>query len=307
MIDLSIVIPVRDEEKNLDELIFRCTETVQKMALSHEIIFVTDTNKDNTYEILKSFHEQDPRIKIVKLSSSFGQYVAIMAGLQFTKGNAVVTMDGDLQDHPEDIEKLYGKYSEGYDVVYGIKEKKDDSQIRNILSGIFIKLLNKLSDQKLDHNTNIFRIMSRRTVEGIRDFKEIDPSLTGITNLIGFPVAKVLVTSGERHRGETKYSALKLFNLAVSMLLSFSTKPIRIISFSGILVALLSFLYLFWVITGYLLFDTDVQGWPTIVSMIAFIGGMQLLAIGVIGEYIGRIFLETKRRPLFIIEDKIGI
>lgn len=306
MVDLSVVIAVKDEEKNLPELASRLAKAMNHLCVSYEGIFVTDTNGDNTLAVLKALNRSDRRLKTLKLSTSSGQYVAIMAGLHFSRGNAVVTMDGDLQDHPEDIPKLYKKLNEGYDVVYATKKRKDDSFLRNVFSKLFLKLLNLLSDYKLDQNTSVFRIMSRRTVEEIMKFKEKQPSLTGISSLIGFPTAKVMVNSGKRKGGKTKYSWIKLTNLAISILLSFSTKPIRVISASGFIVSGLSFVYLFSVVIRALLYQTDVPGYPTIVSLITFLGGMQLFAIGVIGEYIGRVFIEVKKRPLYIVEDKIG-
>lgn len=306
MLDLSVVVAVKNEEENLAELVSRLTNVIQGMRLSYEIIFVTDVNRDNTFALLRSLHEKDRRVKILKLSNTFGQYIAVMAGLHAASGNALVTMDGDLQDYPEDIPKLYDKLQEGYDVVYGVKDRKDESRIRNFLSKSFIKLLNLLSDHKLEHNTNIFRIMSRRTVREISKFAEKEPSLTGISNLIGFPTATVKVTSGKRKAGKTNYSFLKLSNLAIHMVLSFSTKPIRIISILGLSISFLSFIYLFSVVIRALLYKLDPAGYPTIVSLILLLSGMQLCAIGVIGEYIARVFIEAKNRPLYIIENRIG-
>lgn len=306
MVDLSIVIPVKDEEKNIVELILRISNTINKMNLSYEIVFVTDINKDNTFELLKSLNKQDKKVKVIKLSNSYGHHVAVIAGLNYCCGKAVVIMDGDLQDYPEDIPKLYEKSQEGYDVVYGTKARKNDSIMRNLFSKTFIKLLNKLSDYKLDYNTCMFRIMSRRTVEEILKFREREPVLTGIISLIGFPAAKVIVTSGKRKVGKTKYNFLRQVNLSVSFLLSFSTKPLRICSICGFFTSCLSFVYLLIVIIQKTLFNIDVLGWPTLVSLITFLGGIQLFFIGIIGEYIGRIFMETKNRPLYIVQKKIG-
>nr|HMS66184.1 glycosyltransferase [Ignavibacteria bacterium] len=215
-------------------------------------------------------------------------------------------MDGDLQDFPEDIKNLYDKYGEGFDVVFGIKEKKNDSSLRNLFSKTFIKLLNSLSDYKLDFNTCMFRIMSKRTVEGILRFGEREPSITGLISIINYPTAEVFVTSGKRISGETKYNFIRQINLAISFLLSFSTKPLRMASAFGFIISSLSFIYLFIITIQKLFFNVSVLGWATIISLITFSTGLQIFFLGIIGEYIGKIFMETKNRPRYFIEEKIG-
>ena len=305
--DISVVIPVRDEEKNIPELSERLAMTMKRMELTYEVIFVTDINTDRTLDVLRECHAHDDRVKVIKLSGRTGQHIAVVAGLDACQGDSVVLMDGDLQDFPEDIPKLHSRMSEGFDVVYGIKEKKDDSMIRNIFSKIFVRVMNRLSDYRVEHSTNMFRIISRRTVEQLNRFRENEQSLTGLISLIGFPTDKVLVTSGERTAGETKYSFVSQVNFAISFLLSFSTKPLRMISILGFIVSALSFLYLGVVVIQVLVAGTAVMGWPTLVVLMTFLGGIQLLALGVIGEYISRIFIESKKRPIYIVEEKIGI
>ena len=305
--DMSVVIPVRNEEKNIRELIERLTMTMREMELTYEFIFVTDINTDRTLDVLRECHANDDKVKVIKLAAAMGQHIAVVAGLDSSEGNCVVLMDGDLQDYPEDIPKLHSRMLEGFDVVYGIKEKKNDSMIRNIYSRIFVRVMNRLSDHRVEHSTSMFRVMSRRTVDQLNRFRENEQSLTGLISLIGFPTDKVLVTSGERKAGETKYSFISQVNFAISFLLSFSTKPLRMISILGFIVSALSFLYLGFVVIQVLIAGTAVMGWPTLVVLMTFLGGIQLLALGVIGEYISRIFIESKRRPIYIVEEKIGI
>ncbi|HSP88356.1 MAG TPA: glycosyltransferase family 2 protein [Ignavibacteriaceae bacterium] len=304
--DISVVIPVKNEEENIGELISRLTATLTSMNLNYELIFVTDINRDRTYDILKENNKKDPRIKTVKLSNGFGQYTAIMAGLNNTFGNSVVIMDGDLQDYPEDIPKLFNKMKEGFDVVYGIKQKKNDTFIRNFFSKSFWKILNKFSDYDIELNSGMFRILSKRVVLELRKFNEKQILLTGLISLIGFPTTKIEVTSGKRIRGNTKYSFFQQVNIAMNALLSFSTKPLRIISLFGLTVSGISFAILAIVFFEKVFYGADVPGWTTIVVLITFLGGAQLFGLGIVGEYIGRIFLETKDRPLYIVEDKIG-
>ena len=306
MTEISVVIPVRDEESNVNELVNRLISTLTKIVSSFEVIFVTDINKDNTLPILKTINENDSRIKTIKLSSGLGQHMAVIAGLSLTKGEAVVIMDGDLQDYPEDIAQLFEKYKEGYDVVYGVKEMKNDSGLRNLFSKTFIKVLNNLSDYKLDFNTCMFRIMSKRTVENILKFNEREPSITGLISVINFPTTEITVTSGKRISGETKYNFIRQVNLAISFLLSFSTKPLRIASALGFVLSSLSFIYLVIVIIQKIFFNVAVLGWATIIFLITFSSGLQLFFLGIIGEYIGKIFMETKNRPRYFIEEKVG-
>ena len=303
--DMSVIVPVRDEERNLPELIQRLSTTLQGMSLDYELILCTDMNTDRTMEVLRDQHKRDSRVKVIKLASSLGQHIAAVAGLDACRGRCAVLMDGDLQDHPEDIPKLYQRLQEGFDVVYGVKDRKNESRLRNLFSRSFVTVLNRLSDHPLEHNTSMFRIMSRRTLDHLRQFREHEQSLTSLMALIGFPTTTVTVTSGVRKAGETKYSLLRQTNLAIGFLLSSSTKPLRMISILGLIVSALSFAYLL-VILLQTFRGSPVMGWPTLVVLILFLGGIQLLSLGVIGEYISRIFLETKRRPLYIVEEKLG-
>ncbi len=303
---MSVIIPVRDEERNIPELVSRLAEAIDALILEFEIIFVTDINTDRTYEVLGEQHRQDPRIKVIKLSNTFGQQAAVMAGLQFSSGEAVVIMDGDLQDLPEDIPKLYETMLQGYDVVYGVKRQKNDSPLRNIYSKLFVKVMSTLSDYNIRYNTSMFRIVGRRAVNELLRFREHEPSLTFIMGLINFPTTSVEVTSGKRLKGNTKYGFFRQMNMAISMLLAFSTKPLRLISICGFIVSLLSFAYLIAVLIQSLFFGVPVLGWPTIITLIILLGGLQLFSMGIIGEYIGRVFLQSKQRPLYIIEEKLG-
>jgi len=306
MLDLSVVIPVRNEEENLYELVARLTRTLETMGKEYELIFVTDINTDNTFARLKEIVQVNKNIKAIKLSNSYGQHIAAVAGLKKSIGQCVVIMDGDLQDLPEDIPSLYGKLLEGYDVVYGIKEKKNESSIRNFLSTLFNLAMSRLSDTAIEANTSMFRIVSRRTVEEILRFSERQLSLTHVISLINFPTATVRVNSGKRFAGKTNYGFFRQLNMAIDTLLSFSTKPLRLVSAVGIIVSALSLLYFVVVILQTLFWRVPVMGWPTIVGMIALLSGIQLFGLGIIGEYIGRIFIESKKRPLYIIEEEVS-
>jgi glycosyltransferase involved in cell wall biosynthesis len=306
MYEISVIIPVRDEADNIPELIQRLFATFNSMGKSFELIFVTDVNRDDTVNVLAECGNQHKNVKTIKLSNSFGQHVAVMAGLDHCCGQYIVIMDGDLQDYPEDIVLLYNKIKEGQDIVYAIKEKKNDSLFRNLSSEIFNGLMSYLSDIRISMNSSMFRIISRKALDEIVKFREYEPSLTYIFGLINLPTSTVKVRSGVRQRGKTKYHLFKLINFAVSSLFSFSRKPLRMISSLGLVMSVFSFIYFLVIIYQYFFLKIEVVGWATIVSIMTFIGGMQLLCLGVIGEYVGRMFMQTKNRPLYIIERKYG-
>jgi polyisoprenyl-phosphate glycosyltransferase len=306
MHEISILIPVRDEEKNIEELVTRIFSALEEMHKAFEIIFITDVNRDNTVDLLETYSRKYPNIKSLKLSNSFGQHVAVIAGLDHCHGKYIVIMDGDLQDYPEDIPILYNKIIEGYDIVYTTKEAKNDNFFRNLSSWMFNNLMNYLSDIKIDSNSSMFRIISRKALEEVVKFREYEPSLTYIFSYINLPKTTANVRSGVRQYGKTKYSFFKLVNFAISSLLSFSRKPLRVISNFGLIVSVVSFIYFALVLYQYFFLKIEVLGWATIIVVITFIGGIQLLSIGIIGEYLGRVYMQTKNRPLYIIEKKFG-
>jgi glycosyltransferase involved in cell wall biosynthesis len=303
---VSVIVPVRDEAAILPELCGRLAAVFNEMDLPYEVILVTDINRDNTMEVLRAQNRLNPCIKSIKLSTGRGQHIAVVAGLRACAGACAVLMDGDLQDLPEDIPALYARMREGFDIVYAVKEKKNDSALRNIFSKGFVRLINWLSDQKISHNTSMFRIISGRTIRELRRFGEYEQSLTGLMALVNFPTTTVLVTSGSRRAGETKYSFLQQINFGVGFLLGFTTKPLRLISTIGLVVAAISFSYLAVVLVQAATGGVRVLGWASLVSLMMFLSGVQLLALGTIGEYVGRIFLESKHRPIYIVEETIG-
>lgn len=306
-IDISVIIPVRNEEKNLNPLSNRLVSTLNKMAVEYEIIFVTDENSDNTLHELNKLHRKNTKIKVLKLSKSFGQHIAVLAGIDFSKGENLVLMDGDLQDFPEDIELLYERLIEGYDVVYANKKNKNDTAFKNYTSSIFLNIMKLFSNSNVSYNFALFRIMTRRMAMELRKFQEIDPNIAGIMGLIGLPSSIVTVRSGKRVEGKTKYNLWKQINLAISFFTSFSTKILRVISFFGFIVSFMSFFYMAYLILSFIIMDSDsLRGWRSIVTLISFFGGIQILSLGIVGEYIAKIFIEAKKRPLYVIQEAIG-
>ncbi|MCC6759308.1 MAG: glycosyltransferase family 2 protein [Candidatus Omnitrophica bacterium] len=306
MFNISVVIPVRDEEKNIPELIDRLTSTSNAMGKTFEIIFVTDINKDNTLNLLVDYSTKYKNIKTIKLSNSFGQHIAVMAGLDHCTGEYIAIMDGDLQDYPEDISILYNKIIEGFDIVYAIKENKNANFLRDISSRLFNTIMSYMADIKINSNTSMLRIISRKALEEITKFREHEPSLTYIFSFISLPTATIKARSGVRQKGQTKYNLFKLVNFAISSLISFSRKPLRMISSLGLIMSVLSFTYLAIVLYQHYLLKIKVLGWTTLMVTMTLLGGIQLLSMGVIGEYVGRMYMQTKNRPLYIVERKYG-
>jgi glycosyltransferase involved in cell wall biosynthesis len=306
MNDISVIIPVREEECCIDELLQRLTSSVTSITKNYEIIFITDINRDKTFEVLTQKASADKKVKVIKLSNSFGQHVAIIAGLRNCDGKYAVLMDGDLQDCPEDIPLLYAKTKEGYNIVYAVKKDKNTNLFRNILSKTFNFIMRKFSDIRYDVNSSIFRIISRKAINEILKFKEIEPSITYIFGYMNLSTASIMVSSGCRTSGRTKYSFGSLMRFGISSLISFSSKPLYFISQVGFVIALAGLAYMIYIFLRYAIIGIPVSGWATIVFLVLFVGGMQLISIGVLGEYLGRVYMQTKNRPLYIIESKIG-
>ena len=226
--ELSLILPVRNEAQVIPELVERLHATLKSMAIDYEILFVTDLNTDNTLPVLRTYAESDQKIKVIKLSNSFGQNVAVKAGIDYSRGNAVLIMDADLEMFPEDIPKLYEKYLEGWEVVYGASKNKDRSFFKDLTSRAFNKIMNVLSDDNARLNTDFFRIVSRRVINELAKFQEQKPSLTFIMALINFPAVSVEIEFGKRSKGKTNYNFRRQMNLAIDLFLSFSTSTCKI-------------------------------------------------------------------------------
>lgn len=303
--DISVVVPVRNEEKNIPELARRLRAVFLDMKRTFEVIFVTDINTDRTVEVIKAEHRQDPRIKMLKLSRGLGQHMAVIAGLRASSGAYAVLMDGDLQDVPEDIPLLYAKLQEGYHVVFGAKETKNESAVRNFFSRSFVRLMTFLADTPMPVNTAMFRIVTRRAVDELLRYGEYEQDPTLLMTLVGLPETSITVCSGQRQSGETNYTFWRQVKIAIADIVAFSTKPLRLISGFGFLCAGLSALHFAYVVLKWFQ-GIDVPGWTTLVILVSFLGSAQLIALGVIGEYLAHVFIESKRRPLYVVEEQCG-
>ncbi len=306
--DMSVVIPVFNEANGLPELYNRVTRVLGNLNLRYEIILVDDGSTDASREIIKTFHERDPQICGLFLSRNFGHQTAISAGLHYAQGQIIVIMDADLQDPPEILPQFFSKIQEGYDVVYGIRRKRKENIWKRFTYYLFYRMLNHLSDSPMPLDSGDFCAMTRRIVDHLKAMPERHRFLRGLRAWSGYRQTGIEYERDSRYAGSSKYTLSKLFNLALDGLISFSAIPVRLIIQFGFFTAFTSF---FIGLTYLVLKIFDIGTWPsgfaTLFLLIAFLGGIQLITIGMIGEYVGRIHLEVKQRPLFLISEYIGI
>ena len=306
IIKISVVLPVFNEEGNLPELYRRLKKVfVEGLKIeSYEFIFVDDFSKDTSWQIIESFHNNDPRVKGIKFSRNFGHHIALSAGINISQGEAVIMMDSDLQDQPEEIGKLYQKFKEGYDIVYGIRRQKQHGVFKNLTSLMFNKIMNAISDVGI--NTNVFRIMSRRVVNVFNQFKERDRFITGLISYTGFRELGVEVEHDERFSGPSKYGLRKMLRLALNTMTSFSIRPLQLASIVGFFLSFVAFLAIIYLFIMKIFFGSGILGWTSLMVLIIFIGGIQMLFLGLLGEYIGRILSEVKQRPLYVVDQQLS-
>jgi len=303
---ISIVCPCYNEEEVIEHFLKRITKILSTTQKSYEIIFIDDGSKDNTLNVLIASKQNYEHIRIIKLSRNFGKEVALTAGIDASRGETVVPIDVDLQDPPELILEFIKKYEEGYDVVLGKRsDRTTDTFAKKFSAEAFYKMHNQISDISIPNNVGDYRLMSRRVVEEIKKLPESQRFMKGIFAWIGFKTATVEYKRESRVAGETSFNGWKLWNFALDGITSFSTVPLRVWLYLGVIIAALSFIYGSIIILKTLLFGIDSPGYASMITVVLFLGGVQLMGIGILGEYIGRIYMETKNRPIYIIEEEL--
>lgn len=302
---ISLLIPAYNEEPVLDKLFTRLANLANdNKDYDFEFLFVNDGSKDKTLEMIKEYAEKDPRVSYLNLSRNFGKEIGMIAGLDHVTGDAAVILDADLQDPPELIPEMIKLWEEGYDDVYAKRKSRDgETWFKKFSSKMYYKTLQKVTNVPIQEDTGDFRLLDRRVVEAIKQFRDTQRNAKAIFSWVGFHKKEILYDRDERTAGETKWSYPKLINLAIDGITSFTTAPLRISTYVGALVALATFIYLVYLVFRTIFFGTDLAGYPSMMAVILFLGGVQLLSLGIIGEYIGRIFNETKQRPLYLIEE----
>lgn len=305
---ITALIPAYNEEECINELYNRVTNVLKSInGYDYEILIINDGSKDNTLSILEDLHNRDNHVQYVNLARNYGKETAMAAGFDYAKGDVVVILDADLQTPPELIPEMLKYYEEGYDDVYGRRKSRDDeSFLKRFGTKLYYKALQSLTRVDILKNTSDFRMLSRKAVEALKKYREHNRYTKGIFALIGLKKKEFLYEPAARYAGRSKWNYFNLFNLAIEGITSFSTFPLRLSSILGFVTALVGFLYIIFLIIKTLMFGADIKGYPTLLSVIIFLGGIQLLSLGVIGEYLGRIFNEVKNRPLYLVEKYSG-
>lgn len=303
-IELSVVAPVYHEEDIIEDFYRELCDTLRKLALNYEIIFVDDGSGPATIKILRHIADNDPKVKVIELSRNFGHQVALTAGLDHATGDAVITIDSDLQHPPALIPALIDNWKKGYDIVYAIrKDVKGATLFKKATASMFYALMSKITDVEMDANCADFRLMSRKAVEGFKKIRENTRFIRGIVGWMGYRKLGIPFEAGERKKGRSKYTIRKMMKFALNGILSFSVAPIRWISIFGLLVSSVSALYLLRVIYFILFTKETVPDLLPITSIILFLVGAQMLMLGIIGEYIAEVFTESKKRPLYLVDN----
>ena len=305
---ISVVVPVYNEEESLEAFYEAVSDQLHRLDILWELVFVNDGSKDRTLEILQMLHNRDSRVHIVDFARNFGNQIALSAGFEFASGHAVIIMDADLQHPPELLPEMIRLWKEEkYLGVYTIRSYGQSvSRFKRWTSSLFHKVLNKLSDLNLPEGISDFRLLDRKIVDYLNEMKENSRFLRAQISWLGFRQIGVPFTAAPRVAGRSKFSIRRLLQLSLDGMTGFSIKPLRAIIYFGMLTALAGALYALAIVCNTLFFGQDVPGWPTLIVAILFMGGVQLISLGVIGEYIGKIYMETKQRPLYVVQEKIG-
>lgn len=305
--NISLVLPVYNESENIEELYKRCYK-VLKNYQKFEIIFVDDGSNDNSFELITGLAQKNSEsVKIIRFSRNFGHQIAITAGIDYANGDIVIIMDSDLQDPPEVMLKMIKKWQEGYEIVYAKRRKRKDSLFKKSTAYLFYRLLQKIANINIPVDVGDFRLMDKKVVNALRHMKEHSRFMRGLTSWTGFKETYVFFDRNERKYGKTNYSFLKMIKLAIDGITSFSHIPLRIATYLGFLSAFLGIIGIIYSLCWRLFLpEATVSGWTTIIVIVSFLGGIQLIILGIIGEYIGRIYTEIQNRPLYLISKKIN-
>ncbi len=301
---LSLIVPAYNEEDVLPEFHRRASAVLDTLGMETEVIYVNDGSSDQTLEVLHTLRNKDSRVAIVDLSRNFGKEIALTAGLDRACGDAVVVIDADLQDPPELIPELIKEWRAGFDVVYGKRIVRDgETLLKRATASIFYRVIQRMGRTRIPEDAGDFRLLSSRAIAALGLLREQHRFMKGLYAWIGYPQKAVLYRRDPRFAGATKWSYWKLWNFALEGITSFSTAPLKVATYFGLLTAAFAFAYGAYMMARTLLFGNPVPGYPSLLVIILFLGGVQLVAIGVLGEYLGRMFDETKGRPLYLLKD----
>lgn len=310
--ELSVVIPVFNESLNVEPLVRELTAALTGLAAAEgwqgaawEVIFVDDGSDDQTWALVERAHQNDPRVGGIRLSRQFGHHIAISAGLDRARGHAVVVMDGDLQDPPDAIPLLYERYRAGFDLVYSLRVDRQDPLLKRLNSRLFWGAMNRVSRLHMPPTQMMLRMMSRRFVDAIVQMRETQRFVHGMMAWAGFRVTSVDVPHRARHAGRTNYNVMRQLRLAVYAITSFSATPLRVASILGLVTSVLSVTAGVVLVVARVVYQYPVEGWASLIVSVYFLGGVQLLVLGIIGEYLGKTYKEVQRRPLYFVSEAL--
>ncbi|MBT8471012.1 MAG: glycosyltransferase family 2 protein [Marinicaulis sp.] len=299
---ISVVCPAYNEAGNLSEFFGAVTTEMRRLEQPFELVFVNDGSSDNTLALMRRLREKHGGVAIVDLSRNFGKEIAVTAGLDAATGEAAIVMDCDMQHPPSLFGEFIAGWRDGYDVVYGVRrDRADESFLKRTTSELFYKIMNMLGDVSVPPNAGDFRLLSRKAIDAVTNLREHHRFMKGVFAWVGFPTKAVEFDVEPRFSGQTKWNYWKLLNFSIEGLTAHTLAPLRVSTYLGLIVAACSFVYGFFVIASTIMFGDPVPGFPTLATLVLFLGGVQLIVLGVIGEYLGRIFNETKNRPLYLL------
>lgn len=306
--ELSLLIPCYNEAENLEILFSSLQSVLNPLNLDYEIVCINDGSKDETLKILIDYFDRDNRIKIINLSRNFGKEIAMSAGLDYTTGKAVIPIDADLQDPPELIIDLIEKWREGFDMVYAVrKSRQGESWLKKKTADYFYSFIGKISTIPIPANTGDYRLLDEKVVIALRKLPEKNRFMKGLFSWVGYRQTAIYFERLPRHGGKSSFNYWKLWNFALDGITSFSSIPLKVWSYFGLIISLISLLYGLFLLLKTLIFGIDLPGYASTIVAILFLGGIQLITLGVIGEYIARIYEEVKRRPLYLIRETYGL
>ncbi|MBX9966437.1 glycosyltransferase family 2 protein [Priestia aryabhattai] len=305
IVKYSIVVPVYNEEEVIHETYRRLTEVMRSTKEAYELLFVNDGSRDRTAEIIKEYSEQDPAVVLLDFARNFGHQIAITAGMDYARGEAVVVIDADLQDPPELILEMIEKWKQGFDVVYAKRTKrKGETYFKKQTAAMFYRFLRAMTDIDIPLDTGDFRLLDRKVCNQMNSIQEKNRFVRGLVSWVGFKQIAVEYERDERLAGESKYPLKKMLKLSMDGITSFSYKPLKLASYAGVTLSGVGFIYLLVVLYLKLFTDSTITGWSSLIVIQLFFSGIILIILGMIGEYIGRIYDETKNRPLYIVREK---
>ena len=300
---LAVVVPAYNEGDGLREFHRRLSAALAGLDLDACVIYVDDGSRDTTWGVMQALAAEDRRVATLRLSRNFGKELALTAGLDYADADAVVVIDADLQDPPEVIAQFVDRWREGYDVVYGTRdERAGETWLKRATAAMFYRIIGRISTTPIPADTGDFRLLSRRAHVALKGLRERHRFMKGLFAWVGFRQCALVYQRDPRHAGESKFNYWKLWNFALEGITSFSAAPLKVATYIGVLTALFAFLFGILVVVKAALFGDTVRGYPSLMAVMLFLGGLQLLALGIIGEYLGRLFMEAKQRPLYLID-----